>query len=120
MAVSSQGSTFTFKGVVFTATSVSVEAPEAEIVDMTPVTANIGFRVLVPTGDLGGSTGKIDVEGFGFDDPYFYVAQVGQIRFATRLGTITRQVVCDSCSVTGRVGDLLRFRISFVPTDYYP
>lgn len=120
MALSAQGSTFTFRGAVFTATSVTVEAPDAEIVDMTPATAPNGFRVLVPTGDLGGSTGRIEVEGIGFDDPYFYVAQVGLVQFATPYGTISRQVVCDSCSVSAQVGDFFRFRISFVPTDYYP
>lgn len=119
MAISSQGSTFTFNGEVFTATSVSVEAPTAEIVDMTPPTAPLGFRVLVPTGDAT-STGKIDVEGFGFADPKAYVAVVGQAVFSTPAGSISRQVVCDSASVTGQVGDLFRFRISFIPTDYYP
>jgi hypothetical protein len=119
MAISSQGSTFTFKGIVFTATSVSVEAPTPEIVDMTPPSAAVGTKVLVPTGDIT-STGKIEVDGIGFDDPNIYVTEVGEARFATPLGTITRQVVCDSCSVTAQVGDFFRFRISFIPTEYYP
>ena len=119
MAISAQGSTFTYRGEVFTATSVSVEAPTPEIVDMTPPNAPVGYRVLVPTGDAT-STGKIDVEGIGFADPKDYVATVGQAQFQTPAGTINRQVICDSASVTGQVGDLFRFRISFIPTDYYP
>ena len=119
MARSAQGSTFTFRGSVFTVTSVSVEAPTPEIVDMTPPAAPLGRKVLVPTGDAT-STGRIEVEGFGFADPNLYVSEVGQAVFSTPAGTISRQVVCDSCSVTGQVGDLLRFRLSFIPTDYYP
>ena len=119
MARSAQGSTFTYRGEVFTATSVSVEAPTPEIVDMTPPSAPVGYRVLVPTGDAT-STGKIDVEGFGFADPLGYVATVGQAVFSTPAGSITRQAVCDAASVTGQVGDVFRFRISFIPTDYYP
>lgn len=119
MARSAQGSTFTFRGEVFTATSVSVEAPAPEIVNMTPASAPNGSRVLVPTGDVT-STGKIDVDGFGFADPITYIAKVGLAQFQTPLGTISRQVICDAASVTGQVGDVFRFRISFIPTDYYP
>ena len=119
MATSSQGSTFTFRGSVYTVTSVTVEGPTPEIVDMTPPTAPLGQKVLVPTGDAT-STGRIQIDGMGFGDPLAYIATVGQLVFATPMGTISRQAICDSVTVTGQTGDLLRFQMSFTPTDYYP
>lgn len=119
MALSAQGSTFRFLGNVFAVTSVSVEAPTPEIVDMTPPTAPVGTRVLVPTGDAS-QTGRIEVEGFGFVDPLRLVTLVGMAEFQTPIGTIYRQVICDSASVTAQVGDVYRLRLSFTPTDYYP
>lgn len=119
MARSAQGSTFSYLGIVFNVTSVSVEAPTPEIVDMTPPSAPLGTKVLVPTGDST-STGRIEVEAlpFSFVDPVVLVGTYGQIEFTTPDGFLTRRVICDSASVAGQVGDLVRLRMTFVPTDF--
>lgn len=117
MARSAQGSTFSYGGIVFNATSVSVESPTPEIVDMTTPSAPLGVKVLVPTGDAT-STGKIEVEAIptALVDPALLAGTFGQIEFSSPSGSITRNVICESASVTGQVGDLFRLRMTFVPT----
>ena len=119
MAVSSQGSTFSFLGIVFNVTSLSVESPTPEIVDMTPPSAPLGRKVLFPTGDAT-STGRIEVEAipFGVINPSVLVGVIGEASFSHPTGSITRNVICDSANITGQVGDFLRMRITFVPTDF--
>lgn len=119
MARSAQGSTFSYAGIVFNAISVSVEAPTPEIVDMTPPSAPLGVKVLVPTGDAT-STGRIEVEAIpaALVDPKILVGTLAPVEFATPAGSITRNVICDSANITGQVGDFFRLRMTFVPTDF--
>ena len=111
--------TFSFVGTTYFATSVSVEAPQPEIVDMTSFSDPATSIVMVPTGAYT-SPGRISVECWGFQDPKSLVGVVGQAQFITRLATITRNVVCDSASTEGQVGSLLRLRFTLMPTDYTP
>jgi hypothetical protein len=113
----SHNSTFSFAGTTFDVTSVSVEGPTAEIVDMTPGGAPVSHRVLVATGGYT-DTGSIDVEAFGFADPKTFIGVAGAAVFATPLGTVTRNVICESASAEGRVGELLRLRFKLKPTDF--
>jgi hypothetical protein len=52
MAISSQGTTFTFPGFTAHFTSISVEEPEAEVVDMTKIDDPLGRRRMVATTDV--------------------------------------------------------------------
>jgi hypothetical protein len=113
----SHNSTFSFAGATYDVTSVSVEAPTAEIVDMTPNNAPVQQKLLVATGAYT-DTGSIDVEAFGFTDPKNLIGVAGQAVFATPLGTVTRIVICESASAEGRVGELLRLRFKLKPTDF--
>jgi hypothetical protein len=113
----SNRSQFSFNGQTFTVTSVSVESPEPEIVNMTAIGATVRQLRLVPTGDIV-SPGKIAVEAFGFVDPSEMVGTVGEARFATTLGTVVQQVICDSANVEAQVADLLRIRFSLTMTSY--
>lgn len=116
-AALAQNSTFSFKGVNYTATSVSVESPQAEVVNMTPATGAVGEVLMRETGDFL-SPGRATIECFGFQAvPKNLAAQRGLLSFATQLGTLQTQAICESATVEGRVGDLLRLRLSFVLTD---
>ena len=52
MAISSQGATFSFSGFSAHYTSISVQEPEFEVVDMTKIDDPIGTRRMVSTGDV--------------------------------------------------------------------
>jgi hypothetical protein len=52
MALTSQGLTFTFPGFSAHYTSISVEEPEAEVVDMTGIADPIKKRRMIETGDV--------------------------------------------------------------------
>lgn len=112
-------STFSFAGQTYFATSVSVEAPTPEIVNMTPIDAPVGTIRMVPTGDFT-APGRIEVQCLGFNDPKNLVGVVGSAVFQTPLGSVTKNAVCDAASTEGQVGSLLQLRFSLMPTDYYP
>lgn len=104
-------------GTIFDVTAVSVQAATPEVVDMTPITAPASQKLLVPTGAFT-DTGTIEVEALGFGDPAKLTGQIGSATFTTPLGSVTRNVVCESASAEGRVGDVLRLRFTLKPTDY--
>lgn len=113
----SNTASFSFKGTSYTVTNVSVEAPTPEVVNMTSSTDPAGVLVMVPTGAYT-APGKITVECLGCSDPAGLVGQMGTAVFTTSLATISKNVVCDSASTEGRVGDLLRLRFSLMLTNY--
>jgi hypothetical protein len=118
-----QGATFTFAGsrgqIKANVTSISVNLPQAEVVDMTSPLDPLGYRVMVPTGDVSG--GSIDVEYIasangGQADRY--IGDYGPLTFSTPSMQITKQVVLSGAGVDARVGDLVRGTLRFVLTDY--
>jgi len=113
----SQNSTFSFAGGVYDVTSVAVQGPTPEIVDMTPGGAPVGQKWYLASGAYT-DTGSIDVEAYGFADPINLIGVAGQAVFTTPLGSVARNVICESASVEGRVGELLRLRFTLKPTDY--
>lgn len=120
MAISlAQNSTFSFGGTTYTVTSVTVDAPQPEIVNMTAVNDPVGTIRMVPTGAYS-SPGRISVEGFGFSDPKDLIGVIGSAVFSTPGGSVTRNAICDSATVDAQVGQVLRIRMTLMPTDYTP
>lgn len=117
MAVSSQGSTFSFNGSAFTVTNVSVKAPTPEIANVTGINDPLGKMYLVPTGDFT-SPGTVDIEAFSFQDPKSLVGILGSLAFSTPAGSVTYSAICTGAEAEARVGDALRCRLSFTITDY--
>lgn len=105
--------TVSFRGVTFEATSVRVDGSVAEVVDMTSSSHGSGQAVLVPTGGYA-SPGSASIEAFITSDPSALVGTTGVLSF---LG-FSRRVVCQSVSIEGRTGDLIRCVLNFTPTDY--
>ena len=97
------------------ATDVTVESAQAEIVNTTPYSSNVGVVEMRSTGDYS-SSGRVAVEAFGADDPNALIGKMGLLSF----GSLSRRAICESAVVEGRVNDLLRMRFSFVPTDATP
>jgi hypothetical protein len=116
---SAQGGVFTFRGAVATITSISVETPAAEIVDMTPASASASNIVLVPTGAWSGGTITVDyLHKAGGTDPQTLVRQVGQATFLSSGYSVTRNVILESASHGVQAGDIVKGTLKFRMTDY--
>jgi hypothetical protein len=116
MATLANQSTFRFQGNVYTVTSVAIEAPQPEIVNMTAYNDGVQIMRMVKTGAFT-SPGKISVEGFGLYDPKNLVGQFGQVSFVTPVGSVARFCILDSASTDAKVSDVLRVSMTFMPTD---
>lgn len=124
MAISSQGTTFTFPGFTAHYTSISVEEPQAEVIDMTSVSDPVGRKRMVPTGDVT-SPARIRVD---------YVRLAGTpapMRMTGRNGvnageavtlsfshstapSFTTKAILESASSEIAIGDLMRGTLNFV------
>ena len=113
----SNRSTFAFRGNTYAATAVSVDAPTAEVVNMTGPSDAKDAVFVVPTGGVT-APGRIAVEAFGFANPKDLIGKLGQATFTTPRGSFTHQAVCESAAIEGRVADLLRIRFSLLMTSY--
>jgi len=126
-AVTAQGATFsfiprtggsTFEGGV---TKVTVEAPTAEIADVTGLYDSTKTVVRVPTGAWTG--GSITVDFFFLSNGSMsidsMIGKIGQMTFSASGYNISRNVIVESVSSGGSVGDVFRGTMKFVPTDWY-
>lgn len=125
MALTAAGATFTFtsdKGnLSANVTGLSVESPEAQLVDMTTSTDPVTATVLVPTGELKGGRLSVDyLRHSGQPDPKTLVGGVGNASFSSAGFTVSKQVCLTNTSEEARFGDLVRGTLSFTWTDYYP
>lgn len=115
------GATFTFCGVRAIATRVSVEAPTAEIVDMTAHNAAVNTTMLVPTGAWVGGGGTVDVEFLQSPNgvsPLVAIGKVGVASFSGNTFSINNRAACESATVEAAVGDLVRGTMRLRLTDY--
>jgi len=116
---SAQGGTFSFRGAVATITSISVETPAAEIVDMTSGSHSVGVVMLVPTGSWSGGTVTVDyLHPRGGTDPQSLVRQVGVATFSSAGYSVSRNVILESASHGAQSGDIVKGTLKFRMTDY--
>lgn len=128
MGVIAQGATFTYTGTLPAGGSVSfvgsvvglsVETPQAEVVDMTAIDAPANVSMLVPTGSWRGGMIQVDyLKVAGGGDPQQLVRSYGSLSFASQNHSVSRNVACESASEEARAGDLVRGTLKFVLTDY--
>jgi hypothetical protein len=111
-----QGSTFTYLGFSGKVSGISVEAPTAEVADMTSMFDAVGYSMMVPTGEWSGGTITVDFISSG-QDPQVFVKTKGQLTFASDRFSLSRRVVCQSASVSAQVGEIVRGSIKFLITD---
>ena len=102
------------------ATSLTVQAPEAELTDITASTALLGTNVIDPTGDTSPGTVSLDFLATSFlSNPQALIGTYGNLTLSSPNYGVSRQVVCQSASITASTGDAVRGSISFTMTDYY-
>jgi hypothetical protein len=116
-----QGATFTFvtTGLSFVGkiVGISVEMPTAEVTNMTAVSDGLGYSYMVPTGEWAGGTITVDFLTTNAD-PQLFVRKVGNLVFSSAGYSISRRVVCETASVGGQAGELVRGSLKFLMTDY--
>ena len=124
MAVTAHGATFTFSSdrgtLVGGVTNISVEAPTAEVVDMTAASAAEHAVILVPTGTWKGGSITVDfnVTGGASFNVQTFVRGVGEFLFASSGYSVRRQAILTSATTQAAVGDVVKCSAKFVPTDY--
>ncbi len=123
MATSAQGGTFTFSysggSVTGDIVGLSVETPQAEIIDMTAIDDDADKVVAVPTGQWSGGSISVDyLHRAGGSDPQQVVRKVGDLSFSSAGYSVTRRAILESASTEARVGELVRGTLNFRPTDY--
>ena len=123
--VTAQGGTFTFAAsgggtVSAHITGLSVETPQAEVVDMTPLDAPASVVKVVPTGSWSGGAISVDYIHAGptATDPQSIVRQYGVLSFSSAGYSVSRNVILESASTDVRQGDVVRGQLKFRLTDY--
>lgn len=111
------GTTFTFKGSTFSVTSIRVQAPQAEIVDITPMAGAAGAVVMLETGEHA-SPGSVEIEFIGSGNPASMVRQRGQLVISGSAGGLTKNAICENATQDAKVSDIVRGSARFVLTDY--
>jgi hypothetical protein len=113
------GATLTFLGVRAIATRVSVEHPQAEVVDMTPINAPANQLVLVPTGSRSGGIVNVDfIQPNGGIGPLQAIGRVGVLSFSGNVFSLSNRAVCETATQEAATGDLIRGTMRFRLTDY--
>lgn len=118
-----QGATFTFAGSLgsFTGaiTSISVETPTAEVVDMTSPSDPSGYAILVPTGEWSGGGVTVEyIAAAGAGDQQSIVRGIGTLSFGSPKYSVSRRAILESIRQDASVGDLVRGTANFRVTDY--
>ena len=125
MPISSQGTTFSFPGIIGLFTSISVEEPEMEVVDMTAwddaFVAGRGSKRLIATGDMK-SPGKITVDylrDHSSTTPLEMRGAYGDLILSIPDGpggpvNILRKAYLESATTEIATGDVIRGRITFL------
>ena len=121
MAISSQGATFTFPGLTALYTSISVQEPQAEVVDMTKIDDPVGTRRMVSTGDKT-SPARVRVDYIRLaatPKPMNISGLSGQLVIShTELGlAFSQKAIVESASSEIAVGDFIKGSLEFVIDD---
>lgn len=122
MAISSQGTTFAFvaQSVPFTAhyTSISVEEPTAEVVDMTKIGDPVRTRRMVSTGDVT-APGRVRVDYIrlaGTESPLEISGKSGQLAIANSAAgiSVSKKAILESANTEIAVGQFVRGSLNFI------
>lgn len=119
--VTAHGATFTFATTAGSLgaklVGISVEAPTAEVTDMTSMTDSNDLSVIAPTGAWTGGAITADfVELVG--DPTPHIRKSGILAFASQGYTLNRRCILETASVEARAGEIVRGSLRFRVTDY--
>lgn len=116
MAISSQGTTFTFPGFTANYTSISVEEPQAEVVDMTSFTDPVGVKRMVGTGDIT-APGRVRVDYIrlaGTPAPLTISGLSGNLSISHANVSVSKKAVLESATSEIAAGQFIRGTLNFV------
>lgn len=116
MAISSQGATFTFPGLTAHYTSISVEDPQAEVIDMTAATDPAGVKRMYYTGDIT-QPGRVRVDYIRTSAtaaPLMLAGRTGQLSIQHANISVTKNAILESATSEIAVGQYLRGTLNFV------
>lgn len=119
MAISSQGTTFTFPGFTAVYTSISVEEPQAEIADVTGLASSARQRRLVATGDIT-QPGRVRVDYIrqgSTPAPLGISGMSGLLTISHENVSVSKKAIIESASSEMAVGQFLRGSLNFVIDD---
>lgn len=122
--VTAHGGAFTFStttgdSLSAAITNISVETPQAEVVDMTPYDAAADTIQLVPTGMWTGGSISVDyIHQAGGFDPQTVVRRNGSLSFSSSGYSVTRNAILESATTQAGVNDVVRGTLKFRLTDY--
>ena len=78
----------------------------------------VGFKLMVPTGDITPGSVTVDFLATGSFDPQSLVKRTGMLNFNSLDFSISRRVACVSGSIGAQVGELVRGTLEFMATDF--
>jgi hypothetical protein len=116
VAISSQGTTFSFSGFSALITSISIEEGQGEVVDMTAIADPVGYKRMVATGALL-TPAKVSIEYLrtaGTPSPLSVVGLTGNLVVSHAALTVSKLAAIDSASHELAANDVIRGRATFV------
>lgn len=103
-----------------TATRLSIETPQAALVDMTSASDPLGANVMVPTGDTSPGSMSVDfIATNAFLNPQAIVGSTGILAISAPGYSLSRNAVLQAATVDHQSGDIVRGTLRFTITDYY-
>jgi len=118
MAFSAQGTTFSFAGITATYTSISVEEPQAEVVDITSKDDPVGVRKMKSTGDfLTPARVRVDyIRAVSSPQPLTISGLSGALSISHSPSgvSVTKNAILESASTELAVGSIVRGSMQFV------
>lgn len=116
MAISSQGTTFSFSGFTALITSISIEEGQGEVVDMTAIADPVGYKRMVATGALL-TPAKVSIEYMrtaATPGPLSVVGLTGNLTIAHASMTVSKLAVIEAAAHELAANDIVRGRATFV------
>jgi len=116
VAISSQGTTFSFSGFTALITSISIEEGQGEVVDMTTIAEPAAYKRIVSTGAIL-SPAKVSIEylrSLSSPPPLTMSGASGVLVIVHGSMSVSKQAVVESSSHDLAAGDMVRGRMTFV------
>ena len=116
MAISSQGTTFTFSGLTAQITSIQIEEGQGEVVDMTEISDPIRKKRMIASGDIV-TPPKVSVDYIRLAStlsPLNMTSISGTLTISHPNASLTCEASIESASTEMSAGDILRGKIVFV------
>ena len=116
MAISSQGTTFSFSGLTALITSIQIEEGQGEVVDMTSISDPIGKKRMMATGDIAVPP-KVAVDYIRLSStfaPLTMTGRSGSLTISHPAVSISCPASIESSSTEMAVGDFLRGKLVFL------